>query len=434
MTMTEIKYMRKRKAERYEAISQGYCDHSGKLHIDVYDEVMLTPIGQIAGASAEPDTDMLIDDCDYCARIDVMHYVQNTIPNIVSKSCSNGYKYLAGRVLYGGFFRSQWGHFLMNSTSRLWPIFTEAVDDVDHILFFADTQSKYIPAGNYKEFLELAGINDKIVIVCEPVTVEHLIVPEIAFEQTRYFSREAMAVFEAVKQAVLPTQGTESADKILLTRSALPTACSDEINIAKIDDFFSHNGYKIVSPERLTLSQLISLMNGAHSIASLSGSTAHNFIFANPKSEFIIVERTAINNIFQIGISLMTGQHPILVDAYRLPRIAPSTGRLFLYSATDELERFIADRGWNGHSFDSSDSNRKRELRKFIKRYVRQSGHATGIEGWAIDDMSAVAEAYIESYQYYKPWLDRQLPLLASDYFSPRCLIRMLKRNLRSSE
>ncbi len=419
-----MKYLRERKGVRYEAIARGYYDRTGELRVEEYDEVSISPIGQIAGASEKPQPDMLIDDCDFCSRIASMQ----------DDRSSHDYRHIEGRVLYGGFFRSQWGHFLMNTTSRLWPLFTGAADDIDHILFFSDTLSDYTPAGNYREFLELAGLLDKVIIVCEPVRVEHLIVPEIAFEQSRYYSREAMAVFEAVKKAVTPTPGAERADKILLTRSALPTAGVDEININKIDELFSRNGYLIVSPEKLMLSRLINLMKGARSIASLSGSTAHNFVFADPKSEFIIVERTAVNNIFQIGISLMSGSNPTLIDAYRLPKIAPSTGRLFLYGATDQLERFIADLGWHGHSFDSGFKARRRELRQFMKRYLRQSGHATGIEGWEIDDMGAVAEAYVESYTYYKPWLDRQLPLLAADYFSPRCIIRTLRHKLHPSK
>ncbi|MDE6428697.1 MAG: glycosyltransferase family 61 protein, partial [Muribaculaceae bacterium] len=313
-----IDYLRPKKAEVYRRLSGDYIDRTGDLRIDEHEDVVLTPLGQLAGASTDSDlADVIIDDCDFCASI--------------KKSGSGAAAgRINGRVLYGGYFRSQWGHFLMNTTSRLWPLFTGAIQGVDKILFFSDNNQDVIPQrGNYREFLELAGILDKVVIVSGTVEVESLIVPEMAFEHTLYFSKEARAVFDAVRESAMDSSSGEFSDKVFLTRSSLPGAARDEINISKLDELFLRNGYQIVSPEKVSLRQLINILNRAGHIASVSGSTAHNFVFAARDAEFIIVERTAVVNVYQIGIDLICGIRPILIDAYRLPQIAPATGRLF---------------------------------------------------------------------------------------------------------
>ncbi|MBD5362072.1 MAG: glycosyltransferase family 61 protein [Bacteroides sp.] len=416
MTDFTLTYLRPKKAGVYRRISGDYVDRTGDLRIDEHEDVVLTPLGQLAGASTDSGlADVIIDDCDFCASI--------------KKSAPGAAVRINGRVLYGGYFRSQWGHFLMNTTSRLWPLFTGAIQGVDKILFFSDNNQDFIPQrGNYREFLELAGILDKVFIVSGAVEVESLIVPEMAFEHTRYFSSEARAVFDAVRESAMETSPGEFSDKVFLTRSSLPGAARDEININKLDELFLRNGYQIVSPEKVCLRQLINILNRAGHIASVSGSTAHNFVFAGRDAEFIIVERTAVVNVYQIGIDLICGISPILIDAYRLPQIAPATGRLFLYGATGQLEEFISARGWSGHTFDCNDKARKKELSGFLKRYKRLYGYSTGIAEWEIGHSEAISEAYVESYAYYQPWLERRVPVLLADYFSPVCLYRRLRR------
>lgn len=409
------RYMRPRKGVRYNAIFDSYTDRSDQLSITRLQDVVLTPIGQHPGASENPTPDTLIDDCDFCTSIQKKGHVRSDI------------RHLDGKVLYAGYIRTQWGHFLMNSTARLWPLFTGAVEEADHILFFTDTMSEIELKGNYKEFLELAGIASKAVITHNAVNVDELIVPEISFEHTQSFSRETIAVFEAVKKAALKGETTIKTKDILLTRSALPGAAKDEINISWIDELFAQNGFEIVSPEKISLSELIRILSGARKVASLSGSTAHNFLFADPRSEFIIVERTAVNNTFQIGLNIMADLNCTTIDAFRLPAIAPSTGRLFLYGLTSCLESFIKDNNWKKPVFKDHPGRRRRELLYFLKLYRRHYGYITGLEVWATEDLPSVAEAYHESFEYYRPWLERRRPLFLKDYFSPRCLFRMFK-------
>lgn len=409
----DTSYLRTRKARRTLEIAASYVDRSGTLTVGELRDVALKPIGELIGACERHDDKLIVDDCDYCARI----------------ATPSGGRRLSGTVLYGGFWRSAWGHFLMNSTARLWPLFTGAVKSVDHILFMVAPADNVAIDGNFKEFVELAGIADKIVTTTDEIAVERLLVPEIAFENCAYYSREAMAVFEAVKRAV-PDTGI-AVEKLFLTRSGLPDARYDEINIERLDDLFSLNGYRVVSPERIPLSEMIGMMRGARHLASVAGSLSHNFVFADRGSDAVVIERGAVSNVYQIGLSMMVGLPTTFIDAFRLPRIAPSTGQLFLFGATDCLERFIADRGWQGHRFASDSRARRSELRRFMRRFLRRYGHSTGVESWVIDDMTAVGEAYLESYDYYRRWLDRRSPLTPADYLSPRCVARAIVGRLR---
>lgn len=416
MELIDTRYLRPHKVQRTREIEGWYTDRSGSLKIDELREATLRPLGELIGAAEHGAADLLIDDCDYCARI------------VDRSDCRR----LSGTTLYAGFFRSAWGHFLMNSTARLWPLFTGAVGSVDHILFMVAPEDNIELSGNYKEFFDLAGIADKIVMSTGEIAAERLLVPEIAFENNTYYTREMLTPFDAVKRAVSDDDSATAAP-LFLTRSGLPDARYDELNIERLDELFSRNGYRVVSPEKISLSELIRLFRTSRHIASVSGSIAHNFILAERDTDAVVIERAAVTNSYQVGLSLMVGLPTAFVDAFRLPRIAPSTGQLFLFGATEPLERFIADRRWQSHSFRSDAAARRSELRRFMSRFLRRYGHSTGVESWVIGDMVAVGEAYLESYAYYRPWLDRRRLLMASDYLSPRCIARMLLDRLRGS-
>ena len=49
-----------------------------------------------------------------------------------------------------------------------------------YVFFLKEGENREI-GGNYREFLKLLGIWDKVEIICVPTTYREVIVPEIAF-------------------------------------------------------------------------------------------------------------------------------------------------------------------------------------------------------------------------------------------------------------
>lgn len=311
-------------------------------------------------------------------------------------------------------------------------MFGDGSMEFDHILFFADTPGLTL-SGNYREFMELAGIAGKVVIADTPVRVTDLTIPGCALMHYESYSRRMRDIFDTVRHNAIEGMPStpQPSGKVFLTRSRLKGAEAHEINLLYIDRFFQYNGFDVLSPEKMSLTSLIQRLAACSEIASVSGSLAHNFLFAPDQAGLLTIERTAANNPFQVAIALMTG-HPITcIDAFRLPKIATSTGNLFLYAATPQLRRFAADRHMIPPEIPEDMSHRRRELRKYMSTYRHLYGHSTGINLWETGELPAIAEAYAETAAYYGELLTGGVCLMPADYLSPRMLARTIIRRLR---
>ncbi|MDE6120997.1 MAG: glycosyltransferase family 61 protein [Muribaculaceae bacterium] len=407
--MTETQYLRPFKAKCAEAEWEKYEDRSNKLNIRHFSDVTVRAMGQHPGIQAQPGR--FIDDCDYYSEI-------------ADREASS--EVISGKTLYAGFFRKAWGHFLMNSTARLWPLF--AGDNVyDKIVFFSENNETQSLHGNFKDFLSLAGIARKCVILpAGTYHFENLTVGEISFESGKYFSAEFMLPFKAVRDSALAGAATSEhrCKGIILARSRWNGNNAVQQNIKSIEAAFTDNGYKAVYPESTPLSDLILKMESADCVVSFSGSTAHNILFADRK-KLIILERCAANNLFQTGIAKMLGSECVPVDCFYQPLLVSSTDNLTIYGFTPQFMAFARDYGME--TPHSTRSNPEREFRRLLRLFRRTYGYGTGLNHWEIEQSQAVAEAYFESYPRYSRCLERRVPVMWFDWLSPRVYLRMLR-------
>lgn len=337
----DTRFLRPLKAAKMKEIAAKFEDRSGLLQVRHFNNIRLTAIGQHPGASYGNHDDLFVDDCDFCVRFSGA----DTIPP--SKECLT----IHGKVLYGGYLRNQWGHFLLNTTARLWPLFSPGCPlppEFDKILFFSDSPDIDTLSGNFLRYMTLAGLADKIVITDKEAHIPgELIVPDISLEHPDWYAREFLDIHRKVTAEALLLRPDIQAfpKKIFLTRSRLPNANENELELSRIDDFFISAGFSILYPEKLDLVTFIHYMQNAEEIAIISGSLAHNTLFARSDAKVYIIERTAYCNIYQVALSLISPPHPLCIDAFWLPENAPGVGQLFLYGFTPQLIRFANDKG-----------------------------------------------------------------------------------------
>ncbi len=408
-------YLRPQKEKLLNSAFDRYADKTGQLTVQSLKSVLLTPLGQIPEVTHKPT--LLIDDCDF-------------VTEISAASAGNGdISRFRGKTFYGGWLRSSWGHFLVNSLGRLWALFTTtgASDSIDRIVFFAENPGTSVLQGNFATFFDLLGLTPKIEIITAPAIFDEIIVPEIALEIGSFTSQEFLLPFTAVCNAV-----TESAapatfpagQPVLLSRSHWNGNSSIQINIRLIDDIFRQNGFQIIYPEEVSLIELITLMNRAPAVASYSGSTAHNLLFCH-KTNFISIERCAANNIYQVAINKMANHDATYIDAFYQPMLTSSTDNLTIYGLTDKLKQFLDDKGYT-YPVEIR-QNIVKEFRTYLKFYRRHYGYACGLNQWETDQLPAIAEAYFESADRYACVLGRRYPVLWHDFLSPRVWYKFLK-------
>lgn len=184
-------------------------------------------------------------------------------------------------VIYGGvaYFHA-YGHFLLESTARLWFVLQNH-DDRRPIVF--------IPVGKpdrYFEFFDLLGIErERLLFIDRPMRFKEIAVPEMSSRLGEFYTEEFMLPFRKAA-ANVPAAKYE---KVYLTRRRFEfgNMCGEEA----LEKTFKANGYKVVSPERLSVGKQIALMKGAKSVVSVLGSATHNTVFCRKGTENVVLNR-----------------------------------------------------------------------------------------------------------------------------------------------
>lgn len=246
-------------------------------------------------------------------------------------------------AIYLGTYIRQWGHFLLDSCARLWVVLTEYAKQADVFVWTIGTDEKILLDGNYSEFLKLLGIYDKCIIIQRPVRYRKVIIPERGIFKSSYWSEEYSRLFDYAIERICSAEENlprNENKRIFLSRTKLGR---NDLGSKDMDLFFAKNGYSILYPERISLSALINIMNRAEVVASISGSTAHNFLFLPPHKHGIIIEKFALVNDYQYGINISRRLEVTHIDAnLSLFAVSPGAGP-FILCSNGYLQKFAKD-------------------------------------------------------------------------------------------
>ncbi len=196
---------------------------------------------------------------------------------------------LPGRHLFAGPLHPHFGHFLLESTPRLWALDTEKVDSV---LFIPYGPNSYWRARRaYAPFLGIFCGTLPIDRVSQPTRVAELVVPDPGFghevrmrgsERYRFFTRGRV---EAQIAAAGP-------DKLYISRSGLNDNRGGIFGEAEIEAVLAEDGYEIFHPQRHSHREQLERYAAARQIIALDGSALHMAAYAlRPDAHVAIVAR-----------------------------------------------------------------------------------------------------------------------------------------------
>ena len=123
-----------------------------------------------------------------------------------------------------------------------------------------------------------------------------------------------MLIQIAKRNALYKMERETAYEKIFFSRRKFPT---NEIGEVFIESIMRKNGYVILHPELLSVSEQIFYIEKATYIASLSGTCAHNAIWGDDAHQWIIFEREQRVNPYQIQLQRVSGTRQVFVDAYK---------------------------------------------------------------------------------------------------------------------
>ena len=333
------------------------------------------------------------------------------------------------KVVYCGYMVNHWGHFLIEAVCRLW-YFLEQDSTVDKYIFFLDENEQREIKGNYRAFLELYGIWDRVEFINRPTSFREVLVPELSLRTHTYYCPKYREMFDVIADNVVSDPSWETPEKIYYSRSQFSKGIPFEFGYDMLDDFFARNGYRILYPEKVPLAQMIHYIRNSKVVASLSGSLPHNMLFAKNGQKVEILERCTINDDNQVDLNRIRELHVVPVDAnipiYPINFVGP-----FIMGYTAELQRFAED---NSYTAPDAKYLTQKYLKKCFVQYMKAYKDLYRYNWFMFDWYDEFADYLIEAYQaghaFFADYLDGKRPFLWHHYFELHYFKQFVKRLL----
>ena len=201
-------------------------------------------------------------------------------------------KTVSETVIYGGLLVGHFGHFITDTFNRLWYVL-KYKDSKYKIAFLNFRYDDYDLRPFQNEFFKLLGIEkESILIIEEPTRFDKVIVPKQAvYWNTSYNTGLISLVYDKLISSVTP----KKSDKIYISKSKVKESDSFNLNEEYFESFFSSQGFEIIYPEQLPVSDQIAYIAGAKEIACTSGTLSHLVLFAKNDVKLICLSRSNLD-------------------------------------------------------------------------------------------------------------------------------------------
>lgn len=409
---SNLKYLRKSKGEFLESVYDIFMNNQHPLQVTFLSNALIIPPTSIG---------------EWHGRVEGLS--EHSVPEVnISETFS-------GKTLYCGYLNSHWGHFITDSLPQLWPLFQNEnrvcdLSAYDRILFVVHKSDPQNLTGNIYEAFRLLGILDKVRLISEPAICEETYVAEQAWLPREMAACEMLGVFDAIANAAL-AEGEKKINieslpkKIYLSRAKLPKARLNEPGIEWLDNYFEANGYHVIYPERMSLTELVCYVRMADSVAAMSGTLPHLMMFGESHSKLIIIEKYAATNNYQPGVDILKNLNVTRVDANALLRTVSAGLGPFIIYPNEIFCRYAKDTGMSAPR--RFGKQRLRKLAKvFFRTYARHYARRWELPEWEYDEIRSLGEAYEDSRQDFGAWLDGTKYMGIEDFLYPRRIAKIL--------
>lgn len=190
-------------------------------------------------------------------------------------------KHCLRTVIYAGILMGHhYGHFLLDSLSRLW--YAAKNPDLPICWSGNEYECAYVPFE--KEIIKALGIKNETIFITEATSFEHVIIPSPGYIMASYFSEKYRHFISHV-----PASKIITGKKIYLSRRKIaPTA----LNEKDLEKELKKIGFSIYFPEEHTFSEQFAELTSSELILGIMGSAIHTLILAKDlQSKIILLSR-----------------------------------------------------------------------------------------------------------------------------------------------
>ena len=261
---------------------------------------------------------------------------------------------LDGAHMFAGHMRGHFGHFLVESTARLWALETLS-GKIDSILYLpyrgSVTQARRAIKG-MKDFFRLLDISVPVQTFGSAIKVERLYVPELGFGwQERYAGSPAYRKF--MRERLGANVAPEGGELLYISRANLNPKRGGVFGETILEENLARMGYEIFHPERHPIEVQIARYKAARRIVALDGSALHlaAFFMREGGKVAIILRRSKANSAdYALQYRSFCNIDPDVIDVIRNDWVSGDVARSD-YRSVGELDfaELFARLKWFGY-------------------------------------------------------------------------------------
>jgi capsular polysaccharide biosynthesis protein len=205
---------------------------------------------------------------------------------------------LAGRWLFGGIFYGHFGHFLVESTARLWA--ADLVEDLAGIVFYPKQKMTHERRlyRHMTPFFDLCGLDHLAIRAPQsPVLIDELVTPPPGFGMDAMMAGRP-EYRDWARQSLGRDIAPAGAEHIYVSRARLPSKRGSILLEERLEALMAAAGYTIFHPQEAPLHHQIAQWKAARRIVGLDGSALHlAAMLAQPGAQVALINRGPSQNI-----------------------------------------------------------------------------------------------------------------------------------------
>lgn len=257
-------------------------------------------------------------------------------------------RYVDEVVIYLGFMHTCFGHWFTDNLRKLWFLFSNEYASIKQSVnvrfaYTLDTNSPLTESQLF--FFDVLGVDLRnAIVVSQPMQFRKLYIPDDSFCDYfglgRQYTKEQEVLWNNIIRTI-PSSPQKHYSKVYLTRTALDSA--KDLGEEEIEAIFRHQGFDIVSPEKLALPDQLSLIRNTEVIATTEGSVSHLALFSNSGNKFVILVKTPYINTHQLCVNEFSNCDVTYIEAHHSSQVnkdRPWHGPFYLYP-TRYLLRYL---------------------------------------------------------------------------------------------
>lgn len=230
---------------------------------------------------------------------------------------AEGEETLSGTWLFGGMLYAHFGHFLCESTARLWAL-DRPGPPVAGVLFHPRKRATWPRRflRPIRPWLALAGVEGPVELPMRPCRVERLLVPDQAFGTGGMIGGRP-EFHRFVRERFGAGIAAEGAERIYISRSRLFARRGRILGEAWLEARMQAEGYRIFHPQEHPIEAQVAQYKAARVVVSTDCSALHlAAFFARPGDRVAIVLRRPGRTVqdFVTQYRTFCGVEPVVID------------------------------------------------------------------------------------------------------------------------